>query len=339
MSANLTQPVKVFLARMGDAPPSEPFRQAGPGFVFVSCIEDADFVLVPYGTRRLTPRFVEHVQRTVCEAKKYGVEVVVIVSGDLGHRIHLENVLVFKVSAYRHSKRQNEIVSVSRTEDFWKNTTYVPRGKSPRPSVSFCGYAGFPSIVTRIKYLIRNAACDVAAVCSREPHWRAHKRGIYFRRKAIGLLKNDSRLEPRFIIRDAFFLDALREGSDRARARQEFIDNMRNADFVLAPKGDGNYSIRFFEALSMGRIPILIDTDMVLPLEKMIDYSKFILRVPHTEIHTLPDRIVDLYNSLSDEEFQNMQRAARGAYVKYLNQGAFYNAAFPLLKERGSEAL
>jgi hypothetical protein len=114
---------------------------------------------------------------------------------------------------------------------------------------------------------------------------------------------------------------------------------MAHADFALAPRGDGNYSRRFFRALSMGAVPILIDTDMTLPLEKELDFSRFILRIPHTEMHTLPDRVVDLYNSLSNEEFRAMQQAARDAYVNYLRQDKFYSRAFALLKAHGPEAL
>jgi len=318
----------------GGRPAPEYFRF---NFEVVQTLAEADFAIIPNAVRKVSPEFMEHVRRTVAYAKTLDKKTIVFISGDLGYRIHMDGVLVFKVSEYAHGKRKNEIMSPPFVEDFWAGAQFEPRRKSARPSIGFCGYAGFPSLATRVKYLLRNSAFDAAALAS--PHWGAHKRGIYFRRKALGLLRRDPRIDARFIIRGAFFLNAAPTPQSRDSARREFLDNLRSADFSLAPKGDGNYSIRFFEALSMGRIPILIDTDMVLPLEKVIDYSKFIVRVPHTEMHALPDRIATLYGSLSDEEFMNMQKAARDTFVQYLRQDAFYNTAFSILRDRGPEAL
>lgn len=330
------RPAKLYLSLMDGAPPNAQFFNAIRGCELVPGLVEADFAMVPYGVRRISPRFAAHVDETAARAAQYGKKTVVIISGDLGYRVHLGGVFAFKVSAYRRGKQQNEIIAPPCAADFWADRPFEPRRKSARPSVAFCGYAGFPSAAVRAKYFVRNAAFDAATLAAL--HWGAHKRGIYFRRKALRLLARDSRIETRFIVRDAFFLNAAPKPRDRATARREFLDNMRGADFALAPKGDGNYSIRFFEALSMGRIPVLIDTDMVLPLEKVIDYSKFIVRVPHTEVRTIPERIVRLYDSLSEEAFMDMQRAAREAFARYLRQDSFYAVALPLLRDRGPEA-
>ena len=42
-------------------------------------------------------------------------------------------------------------------------------------------------------------------------------------------------------------------------------------------RGAGNFSYRFYEALSFGRIPILIDTDTLLPLQTKIEWSEHII--------------------------------------------------------------
>jgi hypothetical protein len=56
--------------------------------------------------------------------------------------------------------------------------------------------------------------------------------------------------------------------------KEEFVNNMKYSEFSFCPRGTGNFSTRFYEALHNGRIPVLIDTDTVLPFEKHIDYSK-----------------------------------------------------------------
>jgi hypothetical protein len=142
-----------------------------------------------------------------------------------------------------------------------------------------------------------------------------------------------------FIVRKAFFGQAAKTKEGLLKLREEYIENLQNNDFALAPRGDANASTRFFEALSLGRIPILIDTDIVLPLERIIDYSKFVVRIDHTQLHRLPEILLDFYEKISDDEFVAMQYRAREAYVKHLRLDSFFNTALAVLKERGPEGL
>ena len=48
---------------------------------------------------------------------------------------------------------------------------------------------------------------------------------------------------------------------------------MENNIFIFCMRGAGNFSYRFYETLMMGRIPIFIDTDCVLPFEESINLS------------------------------------------------------------------
>ena len=48
------------------------------------------------------------------------------------------------------------------------------------------------------------------------------------------------------------------------------IENLKRNLFHLCHRGGGNYSYRFYEILMMGRIPIFINTECVLPFEDKI---------------------------------------------------------------------
>jgi hypothetical protein len=58
-----------------------------------------------------------------------------------------------------------------------------------------------------------------------------------------------------------------------------YIDSIENSKFVLCPRGQGLNSIRFFEAVAAGRIPILISDNVKLPLSDMIDWSSVIIQL------------------------------------------------------------
>jgi len=229
--------------------------------------------------------------------------------------------------------KPNEILFPGYAEDLGAEYDVAPRVKGALPTVSFCGYAGFPNRWSFFRYSVKNFLLDVCAAVICKPPYRAFKRGIYFRRTAMRYLSMNPRIRTSFIIRDSFSGVNLK---DPKSAREEYIRNMIQSDFVLCPKGDGNYSIRFFEALSLGRIPILIDTDIVLPLEKSIDYSKFVIRIPHTELAKIGDRIADTFEAMSEADFLNMQLEARSAFKKYLRYDAFFSSVLPLMKEKSS---
>jgi hypothetical protein len=73
--------------------------------------------------------------------------------------------------------------------------------------------------------------------------------------------------------------------SDQQRAllRQGYLALTENTKFVLCPRGKGLNSIRFFETLRLGRIPVLVSDDTKLPLEEKIEYDQFMVRVPEDE--------------------------------------------------------
>ena len=54
--------------------------------------------------------------------------------------------------------------------------------------------------------------------------------------------------------------------------RSTYKKSIERCKFVLCPRGRGSNSIRFYEALNFGKIPILISDDVKLPLESKINH-------------------------------------------------------------------
>ncbi len=71
---------------------------------------------------------------------------------------------------------------------------------------------------------------------------------------------------------------------DQAEMHREYIDLLDDTKFPLCPRGTGLNSIRFFEALRLGRIPVLAADETKLPLEWLISYDHFVVRVPEQEL-------------------------------------------------------
>ncbi|HYD92903.1 MAG TPA: exostosin family protein [Candidatus Paceibacterota bacterium] len=297
--------------------------------------QEADFLIVPQSIRKITPDIKVYLDEVGSHAESLNKQVIVFLTGDLCHRVHIQHpaYIVFKPSEYRSARRSNEILFASFTEDLGERVKSSLRVKGSRkPIVGFCGYAGFPNLRARIKYYFENFFLDLSSRTQ-------YKRGIYFRRKAIQLLERDTRIEKLFVIRSSFSGNTATIKEDPQSLRSEFIENILESDFILCPKGDGNFSARFYETLSLGRIPVLIDTDMILPFEQYLDYSTFTIRVPYHKIGCIGNYIMDIWNKLSDEEYAEMQKRAREVYRNYLRFDAYFNKALPLLKQGGVQAV
>ena len=88
------------------------------------------------------------------------------------------------------------------------------------------------------------------------------------------------------------------------RTKSTYWDGLMGSRYVLCPRGIGLNSFRFFEAMSIGRIPILISDNAKLPLEESIDYPNLIVRVPEDEVLNIAEYISDF------EKGKNLLRAS-----------------------------
>lgn len=98
------------------------------------------------------------------------------------------------------------------------------------------------------------------------------------------------------IIRSGFWSPEI----PKFRSRREFYANMISNKYIFCMRGVGNFSYRFYETLAFGRVPILIDTDTILPLENIIDWDKHIIFIKPHQIDNLPSLINQKIFNLRD---------------------------------------
>lgn len=94
----------------------------------------------------------------------------------------------------------------------------------------------------------------------------------------------------------------------------QYEQHMRGLTYVLCPRGIENFSFRFYEALKFGRVPVLIDTEMVLPDE--VNWDELIVRVPYPELSNIGDIIAHDYRRHSAASFRRRQEKAFEAMAK-----------------------
>lgn len=98
-------------------------------------------------------------------------------------------------------------------------------------------------------------------------------------------------------------------GSQAAIA--DYVGHLARSTYVVCPRGTENYSYRVYEALSFGRVPVIVDTDIVLPPE--FNWDQLSVRVPYESLDDIFSSIRHDYESHGTTQFLERQQAALAA--------------------------
>lgn len=298
-------------------------------FEIVSTPDDADFILIPHIYNIIQKRNPTYLDDAVYFSLQKKKHLLLFAYGDDDSDIALKNTVIFRYSQYRHRKRQNEIIVPLYAPDGALETPVSFLEKhAGAPTVGFCGFAQYPSLRSAVKAFVKNLLWELAALIQGKPIVRARKGGIYFRKKILAILGASPHIKSAFIVRNFFSSHKKTIRIDVERVRKEFLDNITKNDLALAVRGDGNASMRFYEALSLGRIPVVFDTDEIFPLEDIINYHDFCLFIPLGDMHRADALIRKYYDEMSSEEFLRKQKLTREIFEKYLRVDKFYELIF-----------
>lgn len=105
------------------------------------------------------------------------------------------------------------------------------------------------------------------------------------------------------------------------RRRAEFRRSMRESRIALCGESiPGVLPYRFFEALSAGRVPMLVSSGYVLPWESSIPYDDFILRCESRDASQVGLIIREFLSHTTDEKLIEMGRTGRVYWEALLNR-------------------
>lgn len=170
--------------------------------------------------------------------------------------------------------------------------SFMPSPESVKPSIGFCGMNSL---------------------------WR---------QPMLSAFSNNEDIETNFIIRDQFW------GGNPGSIEliDDFWQNMYQNAFALTPRGAGNFSMRFYQALSAGRIPVVLDTDICLPLENLIKWKECII-VGKTPSDCM-EKVMEVWRK---EKVQLMQKRCFDIYHNFLAHGNYLNYLWPEIIESSSK--
>ena len=287
----------------------------GRNYFEMTTIEDCDFVVLP---EKYNKNNREKMQPLIDIAGKYNKPILIFFFDDSAEKIDIENSYTFRTSLYGKIRRPNEFAMPSWTEDFtakYFNNKLPIRKKQEKPTVSYCGYT--KTWKDKIKDVL---GIDYGS-------WRP------LRYKVIKILNSNENIYKKFIIRSDFWggvysteknASELDLNTVRLKIRKEYVNNLLEGDYAFVTRGQGNYSMRFCEVLSLGRIPLFINTDCVLPYEKHINWKYLCVWIEDDDLEKIPDKLLEFHENISTENFEKIQNEIRQIYEEWISPDGFF---------------
>lgn len=297
-------------------------------YVFVDIIDDCEVIILPLSidyllenkNKKLVNQFMQY-------SKESNKPLWVFSSGDIGLTIRKENVYVFRVADFESERYKNSIIMPAFIDDpyltiYHSEVTYLNKNSSP--IVGYVGHAkgGFIKYIKLfLIYLKYN--CDVFTNKIYSDYFKLYS-SSHIRIKYLKILQKSKEITTNFIFRDKYRAGVKTE-ADKIRTTLEFFDNIKKSHYTFCIRGGGNFSVRLYETLAMGRIPVQVDTDCSLPLNDFVDWNKHCLIINEKDINQIGSKINHFNSNLSELEFLERQKSNRFFWQNYLTRINFFS--------------
>ena len=251
------------------------------------------------------------------KVQDYGIPVIIFFLSDSDQSIPIKNTIIFRTSLNQSTRKKNEFALPAWEENIIENYfsgNLQLRTKGKKPALGFTGYAPEHSYIRNIY----NRAESILK-------FKKPNKGSFsnVRSEAVKVFLKSELIRNQFILRKVFW-GTQEDASKRKKEKEEFIANIINSDYILCARGGGNFSYRFYETLSCGRIPLFINTDCVLPYDFEIDYKNYCVWVEHHELSQADKILHNFHENISDENFISLQRNCRTVWQNYLSIEGFF---------------
>lgn len=302
-------------------------------FELVGTPQEAEYIVLPHEYWWMYENRRDLLEQYIELSRKTGVPLLVDAQSDPGGKVDLPDARILRTNQYRFALPNDEITAPYAVEDLLESYCggeIQIRTKGEVPSAGFAGFASL-TLKQRVRSILKELPIRVRGIL--DNRYRAMQRGIFWRERAMQVFSRSKAAKVDFLVRPSYSGHVKTVAGDMAQNRRQFVDNLLNNDYALVVRGDPNASQRFYEVLSVGRIPVVIDTECVFPLEDRINYQDFCVLIDFRDIKKAPELLRAFHEKLSQDEFARMQLRAREVYEKYLRTDSFTKYLVELLRK------
>lgn len=316
----------------------EMYGMSTKDIIFVNTIEESQLVIVTKSWNYyLNSGKLNQVKQFINQVLKANKPVWVVMLGDVGIPFpDMQNVTLFRASGYQSklpSWHTGLPVFISDPlKNVFKLTDVIARIYNSEPTIGFCGLVD-KSKRQALKIILKGIIKNIAAYINfRKELPQKLVAAPYLRYRCLKPFMQDNRINDNFVFRKKY-----RAGSKtpelKKKSTQEFFNNIIESDYVLCVRGAGNFSARLYETLAMGRIPIYVNTDGLLPLRDVIDWKKHLVWVEEHEIPNIANIVYDFHKNLDDQKLNQLFMENRKLWETKLQIGGFFKEHFKILEK------
>ncbi len=300
-------------------------------YELVSQMKDSDIVIVPvdvseYFHKQQQQWLFDYIDKAIELQKK----VWVYTAGDYGLSID-KSVYTFRLSGFDSKFDEHTFILPSFIEDPYETIEkeFKPIAKNPIPKIGFVGHAS-NSLLKWTKeglvFLLHNYRRFTKQLFTDfQPFYPSSIKRYQF----LSLLQKNNQIETDFVFRDQYRA-GVKTAEDKKKTTLDFLKNIEANPYTFCLRGAGNFSVRFYETLAMGRIPVVIDTDVRLPLRDTIPWENHC--VVATE-NNFMDILIHFHKNISEKNFEQMQTNNRNLWLNCLNREAYFNTIHTIFKK------
>lgn len=139
------------------------------------------------------------------------------------------------------------------------------------------------------------------------------------RKPTLDKFRNDDRFKSLYV----------EHGHFSAGTREMYQENIMNSHFTICDRGAGNFTMRFWHVLSLGRIPILVEDDMVWPFVHEIDWDNLCVRAQ--DLLDLAEKTLTFYHT---HDMENVQKRCLETYQIYFTQERYLDKVLSTIAEK-----
>lgn len=294
-------------------------------FHYVSTIENADVMLLPFSINDYYELgFEAHLKEYNQQCAQHKIKAFAFVGGDWGKAFpEFENIMYFRMGGFcSQLSNLNQGFPAALSDHYLRlygKQEIEVREKQDKPVVGFCGHATL-SFQKRgkenLKCLLENLKRAIQNPLRND--WEPLFASAYQRASLLKNLETSAQLETNFIYRNNYRA-GYKTPEELEATTLEYYENLRNSDYILCVRGGGNFSIRLYETLMMGRIPVFVNTDCILPQEDKIYWKKYVVWVEWKDRKKIAKIVSNFHTSLHPDNFKAIQLASRELWKNELS--------------------
>lgn len=308
-------------------------------YKYTSILDEADVIIFPMllnsdGKSKATFKKIKLLN---IKAKYLNKQIFCLISGDFGFKYpKLSNVYYFRLGGFKSQLDSRNISFPFSLSDHYfrifQEETFLPLPKKEMPVIGFCGHATL-SQIKRFKEVLKFIRENTLRLIKNplrkdlEPLFPS----AYYRAILLKLLEDAETLETNFIYRNNYRAGAITE-AQRKNTTLEYYNNLRESDYIVCLRGGGNFSVRLYETLMMGKIPVFINTDCILPFDDTINWKKHVVWVEWKERDQIVQKIINFHNALTHADFIQLQYINRQLWLDWMNIKGVYKKIETLVK-------